>query len=100
MYKQIIRWLSTPGAKGAIQGQAPTQLAFPKSSMQEEKEAGILAESKKSESELVHNVTGYVKQVKPHRLDRWLDRIAARLFVHSGRSFGLGFDRHSLRPVC
>jgi low-affinity ferrous iron transport protein len=77
MYKQIIRWLSTPGAKGAIQGQAPTQLAFPKSSMQEEKEAGILAESKKSESELVHNVTGYVKQVKPHRLDRWLDFLVA-----------------------
>lgn len=75
MFKHIIRWLSTPGTKGVIEDQAPTQHVFAKSGMSNGEKLAVIVGSEKPESEHGANVTGYVTQTKSGRLDRWLDML-------------------------
>lgn len=77
MFQHIKHWLATPGAKGAIQDRAPTQHAFAKTGISDEKHAAIVCDSKQSEPEATENVTGYVAHKKSNKLDRWFDTLVA-----------------------
>lgn len=73
MFKRIIDFFAAPGAKGAIEGAAPTQYVFTGSVASEEKKAIVVGESEQNPP--AKNITGYVNHVKKDRLDRWLDNV-------------------------
>jgi low-affinity ferrous iron transport protein len=62
--KRIIQAIAAPGAKGAIQGGAPTQYVNVTST-----------ETSKTASVSCENVTGFVAKPKEKLLDRWLDKL-------------------------
>jgi low-affinity ferrous iron transport protein len=73
MFKQIIDFFASPGAKGAIEDAAPTQYILTDSTTSEEKKVIVVGELEQSTP--VKNITGYVNQAKKDRLDRWLDKV-------------------------
>ncbi|UNI22454.1 hypothetical protein JDV02_008343 [Purpureocillium takamizusanense] len=68
--KPILEILTSPGAKGAIEGTAPTQYIEPLSKSSSEKDDG---EVKVAVEAVNSNVTGYVARVHERALDRGLD---------------------------
>ncbi|RFU76469.1 low affinity iron transporter [Trichoderma arundinaceum] len=73
MFKRIIVFLSSPGAKGAIEDAAPTQYILSNSVASEEGKAVLSNEQEQVTP--TRNITGYVDRAKKDRLDRWLDRV-------------------------
>ncbi|KAI5457559.1 putative low affinity iron transporter [Mariannaea sp. PMI_226] len=65
MFKRIVEFLASPGAKGSIENAAPTQHVF----------HGDKPEGASGRVVPIQNVTGYIRRTKKGRLDRWLDKI-------------------------
>ncbi|PNP39913.1 hypothetical protein TGAMA5MH_08179 [Trichoderma gamsii] len=73
MFKQIIDFFASPGAKGAIEDAAPTQYIFTDPVASEEKNSAVIGDAEQRIP--VQNITGYVDRVRKSRLDRWLDKV-------------------------
>lgn len=73
MFKQIIDFFASPGAKGAIEDAAPTQYIFTVPIASEEKKSVVVDEAEQGTP--AKNITGYIDHAKKGRLDRWLDRV-------------------------
>ncbi|KAM0513969.1 hypothetical protein ACHAPE_007324 [Trichoderma viride] len=73
MFKQIIDFFTSPGAKGAIEDAAPTQYIFTDPVSSDEKKPAVIGEAERGIA--AKNITGYVDHVKKGRLDRWLDKV-------------------------
>ncbi|KAL7935624.1 Low affinity iron permease domain-containing protein [Trichoderma chlorosporum] len=73
MFRQIVDFLASPGAKRAIEDAAPTQYVFNSSIASEDKKTVIVDESEQIPP--AKNITGYVSHVKKDKLDRWLDNV-------------------------
>ncbi|KAL7919885.1 Low affinity iron permease [Trichoderma austrokoningii] len=72
MFKRIIDFFASPGAKGAIEDAAPTQYIFANPTVSEKEKSIVIGETEQGQT--AKNITGYVDRVKRGRLDRCLDR--------------------------
>ncbi|KOS17041.1 Low-affinity iron/zinc ion transport protein fet4 [Escovopsis weberi] len=77
--RKIAEYLATPGAKGAVNDTAHTQVVpQPNLSLieqQEGKDVSLHVLVQQAPEKATANITGYVEHAKANRLDRWLDQV-------------------------